>query len=100
MTECKRCGLCCRYILLETESMASETQRWINEHDNLFIFRKEDGNKQYLLIKSRCRNLRYKYTEAYCSIYEDRPDECKAAKCIRDTWIHEIIRIYELEKNR
>ena len=92
---CERCGLCCKYVILKTEQLPSETQRWLNGHPHI----KADQNT--VVIKDTCMFLKRNGRRYFCSIYEKRPEECKLAGCLRKQpeLIEKLKALYILPKN-
>ena len=63
---CKRCGLCCGYIAVNTDPRSNST--WLAYHG---IIWNEHGKA---FIPSKCMMLT---ADNLCGIYEDRPQNCR-----------------------
>jgi len=72
MSECKRCGNCCKSVSLKINAnFSDDVLRWLSFH-NL----KTDGKWLYIPLKCKF------YKEGYgCTIYRIRPDVCKNYSC-------------------
>ena len=73
--ECKKCGKCCKDIMLPFYFVSGDVKRWVELHDIEAITIK---GISYIKIKNRCSKLK----DVMCSIHKDRPDVCKDYKCI------------------
>jgi len=80
--ECKKCGKCCKYILLWLPHDATKDYiRWIGYHKGMRIVTFRSGiNKGFKAIRidSRCEKLT---KDNKCSIYKNRPTECRNYDC-------------------
>jgi len=69
--DCKDCSKCCEDIWLPLAVTPNEDiKRWIELHDI-----EVKGNKAR--IKNKCSKLK----DGRCSIYEDRPNNCREFIC-------------------
>lgn len=74
-TECKQCGKCCQNIILQTELLIDNvSKQWIELH-NIEVVKIKD--KTYLKINNQCTKLK----DGKCTIYEERPFNCRQYKC-------------------
>jgi Fe-S-cluster containining protein len=72
---CQLCAACCQNIILPLERIFDkDIIRWIEYH-NLEVI--EEGGRQCVKISNPCSKLK----DNRCSIYEDRPENCKLFKC-------------------
>ena len=70
-SRCDNCCKCCEDIILTLETHPSaDIKRWIELHDIEVIENK-------VRIKNKCTKL----VDGKCSIYEDRPDNCRHYIC-------------------
>ena len=75
MSNCKKCGDCCRNIKLELRMICDEdTIRWIEYH-NLKVEKVDD--RQFVVINNPCDKL----VDNKCSIYKNRPEVCQMFVC-------------------
>ncbi len=90
MSECKRCGWCCDHfkVLVVDHKKQFEQAKWL-EHHGCEV--KELPARHEILhvnVSRRCNQLRFKVKEkikeAYCKIYDDRPEMCKIAGCPKE----------------
>ena len=69
---------CCRYVAVEIETPRSRWQidqvRWLLLHENVAVYIGTD-RRWYVEFRTRCRALG---DDHRCTIYEDRPDLCRA----------------------
>ena len=72
--KCSRCGKCCRFLAFPLKEQPTEEDvRWLTAHPHIFIV----GNA--LIVKTKCRHLKYKNGKHYCDIYDKRPKICRDA---------------------
>jgi len=92
---CERCGLCCKYVILKTEQLPTETQRWLNSHPHI----KADADT--VIIKDTCTFLRRVGRRYTCAIYSQRPQECELSPYLRKQpkLIEKLKALYILPKN-
>lgn len=84
--------------MLKTEQIPGETDRWLNAHSHIKTFKRDE--QTYIVFKDTCTFLA-RYGHKYiCTIYDQRPEECVRAACIKDTGMAEIlIHLYSLKRN-
>ena len=77
--KCKRCGICCKYVAFPLPPVSEDTIRYINAHRNMMVV---DG---FLVVKSRCKHLKYKNGKHYCAIHENKPKICREGGKVKKT---------------
>ena len=86
---CKRCGQCClgAYIALYSIKVDDDKQefgRWLNYHSvRIGQMPTDEGDVLLVKISTTCHHLKFnkKTKEAFCAIYETRPQICREHYC-------------------
>ena len=82
MTDCQRCGDCCRFVVVVTGKITN---------DDLLAYFKAHGiqvRAKSVLIPSVCQHLQWwndrgsQSTE--CDIYDTRPELCRRGRCLHE----------------
>ena len=77
--DCKQCGECCKFIVLDITGMSDDERLWLSYHKKCEII----GDK--LIIRVACSHLVKKNRKYICDIHntDKYPEMCKDALCIR-----------------
>lgn len=80
MGECKQCGECCKFIVLDITGMSKDERLWLSYHEKCFLFNDK------LIIKVRCKHLVKRNRKYICDIHntDKYPQMCKEAPCIKN----------------
>lgn len=73
--DCLNCSECCENIILPLAVVLNEDQkRWVELHEGLKVL-----HNNVININNKCSKL----VDGRCSIYEDRPNNCKEFICYK-----------------
>jgi Fe-S-cluster containining protein len=83
MTECKRCGDCCRFVTVLVDRISPEQRDYFTAHGFTI------GKKGHAVsIPTMCAHLKEtgEFTgKTRCDIYETRPEICRRGRCLHGT---------------
>ena len=81
MSECNRCGLCCKYLKVTIENLTEDERRYLENHNKCYIH----GNS--LLILVMCKHLKHKNSKYICDVHNTvaYPEACKKGECLLKT---------------
>lgn len=75
--KCKKCGKCCRYMILHFGEKASKDfMQWISLHEKTKVLKFNDGSTS-VRFDLKCIFLRHNE----CMNYKNRPKVCREYNC-------------------
>lgn len=83
MSDCQRCGKCCREYAIAMVKNA-DFARFLTYHG--LVVRDRSGHLMEVYGESKCRHLKSesgKPSLMTCAVYEDRPEICREWECER-----------------
>ena len=70
---CKKCGTCCKFIVLNIGGMNADQKWWLSLHEKITI----DGDK--MIIRVKCKHLKKRNRKYFCDIHSKKPIMCTEA---------------------
>ena len=81
MSDCNRCGLCCKYLKVTIEKLTVDERRYLENHNKCYI----RGNSLIILVT--CKHLKRKNSKYICDVHNTAsyPKACKEGVCLLKT---------------
>ena len=91
MSNCKKCGACCRYLSFGIPDLTPQDVLFYKTR-GVFVWREEDDGVFIIVVPQKCQML----GKNLCKIHQNKPKPCRDASCPKSNkWFKEALRYYE-----